>query len=162
MGRLMTLVATILLAAGAVSAQTAAGRESAGDLTFGATDGRQVITRDIGQGLLLRVVKESSISQEHFGWRVEVVRRPRRRESRNLLYHSRRTLGAHPSQVYAWHVTSGEFPNVRELEVSGFPLTVRVELIDPVAEGDGPESRVVSGEIRVSWGPKRRASSGTE
>lgn len=162
MFRLITLVATLLLAAVAVSAQAAAGRETAGELTFGATDGREVITRDIGRGLLLRVVKESSVSRKHFGWRVGVVRRPHRRASRNLLYHSRRTLGAHPSQVYAWHVTSGQFPNVRELDVSGYPVTVQVELIDPAAEGDGPDSGFVSGEIRVRWGPKRGASPARE
>ena len=126
--------------------------ERRGDLlAFDVTDGRKVITRDMGRGLLLRVVKERSVSQEHYGWRVEVVRKPYRRSSRNLLYHSRRTLGAHPSQVYAWHVTSGEFPNERALEVWGYPVTVRVTLINPAAEGAGAEGRFVSGTIKISW-----------
>ena len=86
-----------------------------------------------------------------------VVRQPDRRSSRNLLYHSRRTLGAHPSQVYAWHATSNEFPNKRALEVWGYPVTVRVTLINPVAEGAGPDGRFVSGMIRITWERKEKA-----
>ncbi|HYP53022.1 MAG TPA: hypothetical protein VEQ42_05750 [Pyrinomonadaceae bacterium] len=91
---------------------------------------------------------------------MEVVRVPYRRDSRNLLYHSRRTLGAHPSQVYAWHVASGEFPNERVLDVWGRPLSERVELIEPLTEGGGPDARFVSGEIRITWGRKRNAPRG--
>jgi hypothetical protein len=147
----------MILCAGIVaSAQTtAATGRSRRMLTFDVTDGRKVITRDMGGGLLLRVVKERSVNQEHYGWRVEVVRKPYRRSSRNLLYHSRRTLGAHPSQVYAWHVTSNQFPNDRELDVLGRPIRVRVELINAVAEGDGPDSRFVSGEVRITWNESR-------
>jgi hypothetical protein len=132
----------------------AAGLKGQG-MSFRLTDKRRVITRDIGGGLLLRVVKERSTSQQDFGWRVEVVRKPYLRSSRNLLYHSRRTLGAHPSQVYAWHVTTGEFPNVRVLGVWGRPVNIRIELIDPVAEGVGPDGKFVSGEIRISWEEKQ-------
>jgi hypothetical protein len=151
------LLIAIVLCAGAVAfAQTTtAARQAGGTLTFNVTDGRKVITRDMGRGLLLRVVKERSVSQEHYGWRVEVVRKPYRRSSRNLLYHSRRTLGAHPSQVYAWHVMSNEFPNERELDVLGYPVTVRVTLINPVAEGDGSDSRFMSGTIKITWERKR-------
>lgn len=149
----LVLLAIILSAAVAAEAQT----RTSGELTFGLTDARAVLTREVGPGLLLRAVKERSATQEHFGWRVEVVRRPYRRASRNLLYHSRRTLGAHPSQVYAWHVTSGQFPNVRELPVEGRAVVLRVELINPSAEGSGSDSRFLSGEMRISWGPKRKA-----
>lgn len=138
--------------------QAAARVRSGGPLNFSVTDRRRVITRDMGGGLLLRAVKERSANAEHFGWRVEVVRRPYRETSRNLLYHSRRTLGAHPSQVYAWHVASGQFPNERELDVSGRPVAVRLELINPEVVGEGPESRFVSGELRITWGPKRNFS----
>ena len=147
------LLITIVLCVGApafAQKNTAAG-QAGGTFTFGVTDMRKVITRDMGRGLLLRVVKERSVEQEHYGWRVEVVRKPYRRSSRNLLYHSRRTLGAHPSQVYAWHVTTGQFPNTRELDVSGRPVRVRVELIDPVAEGNEPDVRFIAGEIRITW-----------
>ena len=47
-------------------------------------------------------------------------------------------------------------------DVSGYTVTVWVELIDHVAAGDGPDSRFISGEIRVRWGSKRRASTATE
>ncbi|HEV7906351.1 MAG TPA: hypothetical protein VGO96_21095 [Pyrinomonadaceae bacterium] len=139
------------------TAQAGAAGQRGGILTFGVTDGRKVIERDMGGGLLLRVVKERSVSQEHYGWRVEVVRKPYRRSSRNLLYHSRRTLGAHPSQVYAWHVTSGEFPNERALEVWGYPVTVRVTLIDPTAEGAGADGRFLSGTLKITWERKEKA-----
>lgn len=139
-------------------ARKAAAAQPGGTLTFDVTDRRGVITRDMGGRLLLRVVKEKSVSQEHYGWRVEVVRQPYRRSSRNLLYHSRRTLGAHPSQVYAWHVTSAEFPNERELDVWGYPVAVRVTLIDPAAEGRGADGRFVSGTIKITWGRKEKGS----
>ncbi len=147
----------IVLSAIAAQGQAGTKVKSGGELTFGVTDTRRVITGEVGPGLLLRAVKERSATQEHFGWRIEVVRRPYRKDSRNLLYHGRRTLGAHPSQVYAWHVTSGQFPNVRELPVEGRALVVRVELINPVAEGTGSDGRFISGEVKISWGPKRGA-----
>jgi hypothetical protein len=156
-GAAVRRVLAFAFAASLLSGVSARAAERSGLLTFGVTDGREVITRDLGRGLLLRVVKERSVSREHFGWRVEVVPRPYRRSSRNLLYESRHTHGAHPSQVYAWHVTSRHFPNDRELDVRGHAITVRVELINPVAEGDGPDARFVSGEIRVSWRPRRGA-----
>jgi hypothetical protein len=149
--KVLLLIASILFMSAISTAQSRAAGERGGLLTFSLTDGRKVIARDMGRGLLLRVVKERSVSQEHYGWRVEVVRKPYRRSSRNLLYHSRRTLGAHPSQVYAWHVTSAEFPNERALEVLGYPVTVRVTLINPVAEGAGADGRFVSGTIRITW-----------
>ncbi|HLM56590.1 MAG TPA: hypothetical protein VK422_10795 [Pyrinomonadaceae bacterium] len=152
------LLLAIILSAVAAQGQTGTKGKSAGELSFGVTDARRVITGEVAPGLRLRAVKERSATQEHFGWRVEVVRQPPyRKDARNLLYHGRRTLGAHPSQVYAWHVTSGQFPNVRELPVEGRALVVRVELIDPVAEGAGSDSRFVSGEIKISWGPRRGA-----
>lgn len=161
MRKVLLLLALILGAGPDASAQTGIAGRPAGALTFGVTDGRKVITRDMGRGLLLRVVKENSASREHFGWRIEVVRKPYRKTSRNLLYHSRRTLGAHPSQVYAWHVTSGEFPNERALAVWGHPVRVRVELVNPVAEGAGPDSRFVSGQLRITWGRQRNSSGRT-
>lgn len=148
----------IILSAVAAQGQTGAKVKSEGELSFGVTDARRVITGEVAPGLLLRAVKERSATQEHFGWRIEVVRKPPyRKDMRNLLYHGRRTLGAHPSQVYAWHVTSGHFPNVRELPLEGRALVVRVELINPSAEGSGSDSRFVSGERKISWGPKRGA-----
>jgi len=159
MKKVLLLLAIILCGCSVGFAQTLNGALPGGMLAFDVMDGRKVITRDMGRGLLLRVVKERSVSQEHYGWRVEVVRKkPYRRSSRNLLYHSRRTLGAHPSQVYSWHVTSGEFPNERALEVLGYPVTVKVTLINPTAEGSGADGRFVSGTIKITWERKEKGS----
>jgi hypothetical protein len=159
MKKVQLLLAIILCAAALAPARTNGAAAPGGTVSFDVTDGRSVITRDMGENLLLRVVKERSVSREHYGWRVEVVRRkPYRRDARNLLYHSRRTLGAHPSQVYAWHVASGEFPNERNLDVSGYPLTVRVELVQPSVEGLAADSGFVSGKIRITWGHKQAES----
>jgi hypothetical protein len=152
MRRFLFLAALVLCASAAASAQ---GRGQAGELSFGVTDGRRVITRDMGGGLLLRAVKESSAGHRHFGWSVEVVRRPYRRTSRNLLRRRTDTHGAHPSQVFAWHVGERQFPAERELEVSGRPLTVVIALVNPSVEGEGPASRFTSGEVRITW--RRRA-----
>lgn len=124
-------------------------------ISLSVTSGQKVITRNLGQGLVLRVVKESSVRQEHFGWRLEVVRRPYRPTSNNLLYQNRAGHGADPSQVYAWHVSERHFPNKRVLRVRGYPYTVRVELVNCTVEGKGPEAGFVSGEMRVSWARRR-------
>lgn len=155
MKKIPFLLSIILCAGALASAQRAGAGRPGGMLSFDVTDGRRVITRDMGGNLLLRVVKEKSVSQENYGWRVEVVRKPYRRSSRNLLYHSRRTLGAHPSQVYAWHVASGEFPNERHLDAWGYPVAVKVTLINPTIEGAGTDSRFVSGTLKITWERKR-------
>src|SRR3712207_653803 len=118
MRRFLLLAALVVCASAAASAQ---GRGRAAELSFSVTDERKVITRDMGGGLLLRAVKESSAGRRHFGWSVEVVRKPYRRASRNLLFRRGETHGAHPSQVFAWHVGARQFPAERELEVSGRP-----------------------------------------
>lgn len=125
------------------------GRENA--VALDVTDGRGLVTRPLGRGLLLRVVKERSARHEHFGWRLEVVRAPYGRTSPNLLYQNRAGHGADPSQVYAWHVSDRHFPDVRELKVRGQPYVVRVGLSDCRVEGSGPEARFVSGRLRISW-----------
>jgi hypothetical protein len=154
MTRVLLIAALALCASASAAAQA---RVSGGTLNFGVTDARRVITRDMGRGLLLRVVKESSVSQRHFGWSVEVVRKPYRRSSRNLLFRRGETHGAHPSQVFAWHVSEREFPPERELEVRGRPVLVRITLLDPVVEGEGPDRHFASGEIRITWEPRREA-----
>jgi hypothetical protein len=128
-----------------------AGRRPARALTLDVTARQRVFTRELGRGLLLRVVKERSASREHFGWRLEVVRKPYRRTSRNLLYQNSAGHGADPSQVYAWHVAERHFPDDRELKVRGYPYTVRVVLADCRVEGRGPEAGFVSGELRITW-----------
>lgn len=157
--RVLWLAALVACAAVVAPAQ---GRGAGAALSFGVTDGRRLITRDMGRGLLLRVLKESSAGRRHFGWSVEVVRKPYRPASRNLLIRRGVTHGAQPSQVFAWHVSEREFPAERVLKVSGHPLTVRIELLDPVVEGEGPESHFVSGDIRITWGREGRARAASE
>ena len=111
-----------------------------GALSFDVTDSRRVITRGITEDLLLRVVKESSVRQEHLGWTAEVVRKPYRRRSANLLYR-RKLSGAHPSQVFAWHVGARLFPDERVLNVRGYPYQVRIALLTPRVEGEGKDRR---------------------
>lgn len=154
MRRFLLLAALVVCASAAAPAQ---GRGGAGELSFKVTDGRRVITRDMGAGLLVRAVKESSAGEQHSGWSVEVVRKPYRRTSRNLLFRRGETHGAHPSQVFAWHVSERQFPPERELGVAGFPVTVRIALLDPVVEGEGPGRRFTSGEVRITWWRRRRA-----
>lgn len=131
--------------------QTLSGQKPGNRIYLNVTDERKVISRNIGQGLLLRAVKESSVTHRHFGWRLEVVRSPYRRTARNLLYRNRAGHGADQSQVYAWHIAEGHFPNERELRVKGYPYTVRVALVDCRVEGKGADARFVSGEMRLTW-----------
>lgn len=135
------------------SSFTLAATEGDKTLSFPVTDQRKVITRSINPKLLLRVVKETGVNQKDLGWTVEVVRKPYRRSSRNLLY-QRKMAGEHPSQVFAWHVDEQVFPNERELDVKGHPVRIRIELINPEIEGDGPDRSFVSGEVKITWGRK--------
>jgi hypothetical protein len=99
----------------------------------------------------LRVVKDSSVKHKHFGWLVEVVRKPYKRNSPNLIYTNKPGVGADQSQVYAWHVAGGEFPNERQIKVRGFPYSVKISLIDTKTTGKGPGARFDSGTLRISW-----------
>ena len=147
----MMRVLTFLILASLLSSFSLEARQKyAGSLSFGVTDKRKVITSSIDKNLLLRVVKENSVSQQDIGWSVEVVRTPYRRNSLNLLY-ERKVSGEHPSQVFAWHVAEKTFPNERALEVRGYPIKVRIELIEPVVVGEGADRRFVSGKIKISW-----------
>lgn len=127
------------------------GQQTGNAIQLDVTDRRKVVTRSIGRGLLLKVVKERSERHEHFGWRLEVVRKPYRHASPNLLYRNKAGYGADQSQVYAWHLAERQFPNERELKVRGYPYTVRVVLADCAVEGSGAEARFISGEMRISW-----------
>jgi hypothetical protein len=149
---MQTSLLAIILSALLFNGQSPVARQPPGNrFTLGVTDGRKVVSREIGRGLLLRLVKERSVEREHFGWRLEVVRKPYRRRSRNLLYQNRVGSGADPSQFYAWHVAEQHFPDERELKVKGYPYTVRVACMSCRVEGRGAEAGFISGEIEVSW-----------
>ena len=59
-------------------------RKYEGTLSFSVTDRREVMTRNIGENLLLRVKRVRSVTQELFGWDVEVMRKPFNTYSSNL------------------------------------------------------------------------------
>ncbi len=124
------------------------------------TDGRSVVSRRISRTLLLRLVKARSVESENFGWDVEVVRAPYRRDSANLIYANAAGKGPDPCMVYAWHVADRYYPNERELSVRGFPYVVRLVLVDPRVEGSGPKAWFISGRLVVSWAkqPRRGAA----
>lgn len=144
---LLTVLALSLLHGSNIEAK----RKYEGTLSFSVTDRREVITRNIGGNLLLRVKRARSVTQEYFGWDVEVVRKPSDANSLNLLYHSTKWHGPYPSQVYAWHVGAMLFRDERELEVRGEPCLVKIVLVDPVVEGEGWDRRFISGKIKVTW-----------
>ena len=125
-------------------------------LTFNLTDNRKVITRNVNKDLLLRIIKDSSVSQKDFGWLVEVVRRPPRKNSRNLIYTNALGVGADPSQVMAWQVGDSTFPSNRRVQVRGFPYVVNIVLIAPRAEGKASDSYFLTGKLKISW--KRQKS----
>ena len=130
---------------------TSANAQSNNSLSVSVTDNRKIITRDINKNLLLRVVKDSSVKHKHFGWLIEVVRKPHRRNSPNLIYTTKTSGGADPSQVYAWHAAGGEFPNERQIKVRGYPYKVKISLVDGKTTGTGPNARFDSGTMRVAW-----------
>ena len=123
-------------------------------LLIDVTSNQKVISRSIDKNLLLRVVKESSASQKNFGWRLEVVRKPYRINSANLVYHKKMATRSAPSQIYAWHISDNYFPNEREIKVRGYRFVVKIELINCQTEGSGPDGRFISGKLKVSWHSK--------
>lgn len=123
-------------------------------LLIDVTSNQKLISRSIDKNLLLRVVKESSVSQKNFGWRLEVIRKPYSVNSANLVYHKKMATGSDPSQIYAWHISDNYFPNEREIKVRGYRLAVKIELINCHTEGSGPDARFISGKVKVSWRSK--------
>ena len=121
-------------------------------ITVDLLDDRRVVNRVINPDLLLRL-ENTSAGNEHQGWQVEVLRRPVNIDSRNLVYQA--PHGPDPSDVEAWHVAEHQFPNERLVDVKGYPITIRIRLIDPRISGRGPDARFVSGRLRVSWGRRQ-------
>jgi hypothetical protein len=116
-------------------------------LSFSLTDGREVITQDINENLLLRVIKDSSGG----GWDIRVVNKPSNINSENLLYHSVDWHGPYPSQIYAWQVVEKYFPNERQLHVRGYDYDVKISLKNTVTDGQGRNARFVSGSVYILW-----------
>lgn len=126
-------------------------QNTADTISINLTDKQKLFTRDIGKELLLRVVKDSSVSQEHFCWNVEVVRKPYDENSTNLIYTNKTGTTADPSQICAWQISEQYFPNEREIEVRGYPYTIKISLVQPKAEGKEADSRFTSGSLEITW-----------
>lgn len=122
-----------------------------GEMRIDLTSQNKVYETDLGNNLVLRIVKDSSVKHRHFGWILEVRYKPYRTNSSNLIYTNPTGTTADKSQVYAWHIASGEFPNRRVLLVKGHPQKIRIDLINPKTEGRGEDARFVSGKLKVSW-----------
>lgn len=131
--------------------QIADARENANELTIDLTSRQMVFTRDIGADLMLRVVKDSSVNYRDFGWILEVVKKPHRKNSRNLIYQNRTGTTADLSQIYAWHIGDRDFPNVRYLKIKNNPVRLKINLKNPKVKGTGPDARFVSGKLTITW-----------
>ena len=120
-------------------------------ITINLTSGKKVYTRSIDKTLSLRIVKDSSVENKDFGWLVEVVKKPYRKTSENLVYQNETGTTADASQIYAWHISSGEFPNERELNVKNYPYAIKISLVEPKTAGEGPDAKFLSGKLKISW-----------
>jgi hypothetical protein len=120
-------------------------------ITIDLLDNRSVVSRVIAPELLLRL-QNVSAGKEHEGWDVQVLHRPISVDSRNLIHQA--PHGPDPSDVEAWHVAEKHFPNERLVDVKGYPITIRIQLIEPRVSGKGADARFVSGKLRVSWEPR--------
>jgi hypothetical protein len=130
----------------------ASGHGRGGAVSLDLTDKRSVVAWDIGGDLLLRAVKVVDAAGRGYGWDLEVVRKPfDPNSSENLLYQSREWHGPHPSQVEAWQIGQKYFPKERELDVRGYPYTVKIDLLNPGIKGTGPDAQFVSGSLKISW-----------
>lgn len=116
-------------------------------LSFSLTDKREIITHDISDDLLLRVIKDRSGA----GWDVWVDKKPFDKKTPNLLYHSLDWHGPYPSQIYAWQIVEKYFPNERRLQIRGYPYDVIIVLTNAAIDGQGHDSRFVSGNVTISW-----------
>lgn len=141
----------ILLVVLVWSVQSVFATRKSGEIKIDLTEKQKVFVVDIGNDLMLRVVKDSSVAHSDFGWILEVVKKPYRQTSRNLIYTNKTGTTADRSQVYAWHVAGKEFPNHRVLAIKGYSKKIKVDLIDPGVRGVGEDARFVSGKLKISW-----------
>jgi hypothetical protein len=125
--------------------------KSSGEITINLTEKRKIHEVQINKDLILRVVKDSSVKHKDFGWIIEVIRKPFRKNSRNLIYQNKTGTTADLSQIYAWHIGSLDFPNDRKLKIMGYPLTVKINLLNPKTKGEGPDARFVAGKLKIIW-----------
>jgi hypothetical protein len=125
----------------------AAENHSDNSMSFSLVDKRELITQDISDELLLRIVKD----RRGAGWDVSVVKKPFDKKSSNLLYHSPDWHGPYPSQIMAWQIAEKYFPNERKISTRDYPYDLIIVLTDPVIDGQSRESKFVSGNATVYW-----------
>lgn len=104
------------------------------------------VRRQIGEKLLL-VARRGSDE----GLDIEAVEAPAGPDSVNLLYHSEKWHGPYPTQVYAWHVARGYFPDSRWLCVRGYPTEVHVTIEQPKVKEVGDVAIFQGGTLVVAW-----------
>jgi len=107
------------------------------------------IARPIAKGLVLEVRR---LPDAHGIVSWEVVARDRHwLRDGNLLYHSRQWHGPYPTMIDPWMIREHYFPNSNDFNIKGYPWRVTVECRDCAVAGNGDDSRLVSGTIRVRW-----------
>lgn len=120
-------------------------------LTIDLIDPKPLVSRSIENVLLLRIIKESTVLHEHFGWKIEIVPIPSHTDAENLVYTNPDGLGPDPSMIFAWHVMELYYPDARNLSVRGYPYIVHVRLEDPQVRGKGENAAFLSGKLLISW-----------
>jgi hypothetical protein len=85
------------------------------------------------------------------GLSVEVVDADGGADALNLLYHSNEWHGPYPTQVYAWHVARGYFPNSRWVCVRGYPVEVHITLEHPKVKEVAAVPVFQGGRLAVAW-----------
>jgi hypothetical protein len=104
------------------------------------------VRRQINAKLLLVVSPESD-----GGVDIEAVEPHAESGAFNLLYHSDEWHGPYPTQVYAWHVAKGYFPNSRWVCVRGYPVEVHITIEHPKVKEVGDEAVFQGGTLVLAW-----------
>jgi hypothetical protein len=104
------------------------------------------IRKQINDKLVLVASPESDEGLE-----IEVVDPRGGPEAVNLLYHSEEWHGPYPTQVYAWHVAKGYFPNSRWVCVRGFAVEVHITLKHPKVSKVASVPVFQNGKLIVAW-----------
>jgi len=104
------------------------------------------VRRQINENLLLVA---SPYSDE--GLDIKAVKAHAGQDSFNLLYHSEEWHGPYPTQVSAWQVAEGYFPNSRWVCVWGYPIEVHITIEHPKVKKVGDEVVFQDGTLVVSW-----------
>jgi hypothetical protein len=104
------------------------------------------VRRQINETLLLVASPDSDE-----GLDIEAVEAHAGPDSFNLLYHSEEWHGPYPTQVYAWQVAEGYFPNSRWVCVRGYSVEVRITIEHPKVKKVGDETVFHGGTLVVAW-----------